>query len=126
MIFLKSSHTNKLQFVGVPQSLIQQLFFVRSENEIEPKIEYNEHIVDYLLNIVSNACQSDCKIRPVTLELALKLTLQIVEKKERLNEQHRAIIYAARAQCMSTLRSLYQHEMFLDMFEYELVLIFYF
>jgi len=58
----------------------------------------------------------------VTLEISLKLLLQLVicDGKNILLEPHKQIIDSAKSQSMALLRNFYKsEEIFLDMFEHE-------
>lgn len=79
-------------------------------------------LVDKILNIITMSCQPTCRVRLVTLELSLKLLLQLVlyEGKNKLSEIHKAAMDGARAQSTALVRNFYKsEEIFLDMFEHE-------
>lgn len=86
------------------------------------RYSYNSHLVDKLLNIITLTCQPSCRVRLVTLELGLKLFLDIVmcDGKNILLDGHRTLIDAAKTQSTALLRNFYKsEEIFLDMFEHE-------
>ncbi|XP_057666663.1 protein CLEC16A homolog isoform X2 [Diorhabda carinulata] len=83
---------------------------------------YNNYLVEKMLHIIILSCQSSCRVRLVTLELALKLFVQltICDGKTVLSEPHKNMIETARVQSMALLRNFYKsEEIFLDMFEHE-------
>ncbi|XP_044272607.1 protein CLEC16A homolog isoform X1 [Tribolium madens] len=83
---------------------------------------YNTYLVDKLLYIVLLSCQPSCRVRLVTLELALKLLVQLVmaDGKSVLLESHKSTIESAKTQSTALLRNFYKsEEIFLDMFEHE-------
>lgn len=91
-------------------------------SQTDIKYSYNTHLVDKILNIVLISCQPTCRVRLVTLELALKLLLQLVmcDGKSILSDPHKVSIEAARSQSTALLRNFYKsEEIFLDMFEHE-------
>lgn len=86
------------------------------------KYSYNTHLVEKLLHIVILSCQPSCRVRLVTLELALKLLLQLVtcDGQNVMSDVHKTSIETARAQSTALLRNFYKsEEIFLDMFEHE-------
>ncbi|KAJ8910717.1 hypothetical protein NQ315_002082 [Exocentrus adspersus] len=83
---------------------------------------YNTFLIEKVLNIIILSCQPSCRVRLVTLELALKLFVQLVmcDGKNILLESHRSVIETARTQSTALLRNFYKsEEIFLDMFEHE-------
>ncbi|XP_050503239.1 protein CLEC16A homolog isoform X2 [Diabrotica virgifera virgifera] len=83
---------------------------------------YNTFLVEKMLQIIIFSCQPSCRVRLVTLELALKLFIQLTvcDGKTVLSESHRNTIETARVQSMALLRNFYKsEEIFLDMFEHE-------
>ncbi|XP_018335183.1 protein CLEC16A homolog isoform X2 [Agrilus planipennis] len=93
-----------------------------SQTAKDIKYSYNTYLVEKLLHIVVLACQPSCRIRLVTLELALKLIIQLVmcDGKNVMNEAHKVSLEAARSQSTALLRNFYKsEEIFLDMFEHE-------
>lgn len=83
---------------------------------------YNAQLVDKLLHIVLLSCQPSCRVRLVTLELTLKLLLQLVtaDGKSVLSDNHKLAIESAKTQSTALLRNFYKsEEIFLDMFEHE-------
>lgn len=88
----------------------------------EPKYSYNTFLVEKILHIVILSCQPTCRVRLVTLELALKLLVQlvIIDGSNVMNEPHKTSIEAAKAQSTALVRNFYKsEEIFLDMFEHE-------
>lgn len=86
------------------------------------KYTYNTFLVEKMLQIIIFSCQPSCRVRLVTLELALKLFIQLTvcDGKTVLSESHRHTIETARVQSMALLRNFYKsEEIFLDMFEHE-------
>lgn len=86
------------------------------------KYSYNTRLVDKILQIVLMSCQPACRVRLVTLELSLKILLQLVmcDGKNILNDAHKASIEIAKNQSTALLRNFYKsEEIFLDMFEHE-------
>lgn len=114
-------------FIGVTADLVEQVLrprksLVSKTNSKDIKYTYNTHLVDKVMQIVHMSCQPSCKVRLVTLELALKLLLQMVmcDGKSIVNEAHKSSIEAAKGQSTALLRNFYKsEEIFLDMFEHE-------
>ncbi|XP_033366417.1 protein CLEC16A homolog isoform X1 [Bombus vosnesenskii] len=83
---------------------------------------YNEILIDRLIHIITLSCQTNAKVRLVTLELTIKLLIQLVmsEGQSMLKDSHLAAIEAAKEQSTSLLKNFYKSEdIFLDMFEDE-------
>ncbi|XP_046735040.1 protein CLEC16A homolog isoform X2 [Diprion similis] len=83
---------------------------------------YNEILVDRLIQIITLSCQTNTKVRLVTLDLTIKLLLQLVmsDGQSLLQDYHLAAIESAKEQSTSLLRNFYKSEdIFLDMFEDE-------
>ncbi|XP_018570091.1 protein CLEC16A homolog isoform X3 [Anoplophora glabripennis] len=83
---------------------------------------YNTFLIEKILNIIILSCQPSCRVRLVTLELALKLFVQLImcDGKNILLESHRSTIETAKTQSTALLRNFYKsEEIFLDMFEHE-------
>ncbi|GLV34551.1 endosomal maturation defective [Carabus blaptoides fortunei] len=106
---------------GIPTALLERV--LRPEYvDSTADIRYNAMLVDKILNIITMSCQPTCRVRLVTLELSLKLLLQLVlyQGKNNLSELHRAAMDVARAQSTALVRNFYKsEEIFLDMFEHE-------
>ncbi|KAJ8977756.1 hypothetical protein NQ317_001120 [Molorchus minor] len=86
------------------------------------RYSYNTLLIEKLLHIVILSCQPSCKVRLVTLELTLKLLVQLVmcDGKSILTEAHKQTIESAKTQSTALLRNFYKsEEIFLDMFEHE-------
>ena len=95
---------------------------ITSSTAKDIKYSYNHNLVDKLLLIVILSCQPSCKVRLVTLELALKLLSFVVicDGKNILRDEHKVSIETAKSQSMALLRNFYKsEEIFLDMFEHE-------
>ncbi|CAG9824726.1 unnamed protein product [Phaedon cochleariae] len=83
---------------------------------------YNTYLADKILQIIIFSCQPSCRVRLVTLELALKLFVQLAvcDGKNILLESHKSTIETAKTQSLALLRNFYKsEEIFLDMFEHE-------
>ncbi|XP_076649966.1 C-type lectin domain containing ema isoform X2 [Halictus rubicundus] len=83
---------------------------------------YNEILIDRLIQIITLSCQTNAKVRLVTLELAIKLLMQLVisDGQTVLKDSHLAAIDAAKEQSTALLKNVYKSEdIFLDMFEDE-------
>lgn len=112
---------------GVTSDIIEQVLkpkksFISKSASKDVKYSYNVYLLEKLLLIVNLACQPTCRVRLVTLELTLKIILQLVicDGKNILLEPHRLTIEAAKSQSMALLRNFYKsEEIFLDMFEHE-------
>ncbi|KAF6201259.1 hypothetical protein GE061_005706 [Apolygus lucorum] len=88
----------------------------------ELKQRYNAWLVQKLVNIVTQSCQAVCKIRLVTLELAILLLQKLVllEGKNLLSDAHYAAVVGAKEESAALLTSYYKREdMFGEMFESE-------
>lgn len=86
------------------------------------RYSYNTYLVEKILQIIIFSCQPSCRVRLVTLELSLKLFIQLAmcDGKNILLENHKQTIETAKTQSMALLRNFYKsEEIFLDMFEYE-------
>ncbi|XP_006563006.2 protein CLEC16A homolog isoform X3 [Apis mellifera] len=83
---------------------------------------YNEILIDRLIHIITLSCQTNARVRLVTLELTIKLLIQLVmsEGQSMLKDSHLAAIQTAKEQSTSLLKNFYKSEdIFLDMFEDE-------
>nr|XP_034180355.1 protein CLEC16A homolog isoform X1 [Osmia lignaria] len=83
---------------------------------------YNELLIGRLIHIITLSCQTNSKVRLVTLELTIKLLIQLVmsDGQNTLKDTHMAAIEAAKEQSTSLLKNFYKSEdIFLDMFEDE-------
>lgn len=84
---------------------------------------YKTAFINKLIQIALSASQSVCRIRLITLQIALKLLEQLIKPNTDdccITEQQQASLFAAKDQAMSTLRNYYKSEdMFLDLFEDE-------
>lgn len=102
--------------------------------------KYNGVLVEKLLNIIHTSSQpcktficncnetltrnilsSACRVRLVTIDLTLKLLLQLLgSNPSQIQEIHRASLLQARTQSMTVLKNFYKSEdIFLDLFEDE-------
>ncbi|XP_018371507.1 PREDICTED: protein CLEC16A isoform X1 [Trachymyrmex cornetzi] len=91
-------------------------------NNTSMKNSYNELLMDRLIHIITLSCQTNSKVRLVTLELTIKLLTQLTVSEGQclLRESHLAVIEAAKEQSTSLLKNFYKSEdIFLDMFEDE-------
>ncbi|KAL6441795.1 hypothetical protein ACFW04_002319 [Cataglyphis niger] len=91
-------------------------------NNTAIKNSYNELLMDRLIHIITLSCQTNTRVRLVTLELTIKLLTQLTvfEGQCLLQESHLAAIEAAKEQSTSLLKNFYKSEdIFLDMFEDE-------
>ncbi|XP_060521293.1 protein CLEC16A homolog isoform X2 [Cylas formicarius] len=112
---------------GVTSDIIEYILrpkklFISKSISKEVRYCYNTFLVEKLLYIISLSCQPTCRVRLVTLELALKVLMQIVlyDGKNILIDQHKLSIETAKSQSMALLRNFYKsEEIFLDMFEHE-------
>ncbi|XP_044760092.1 protein CLEC16A homolog isoform X2 [Coccinella septempunctata] len=112
---------------GITSDIAEQILkpkktLVTKTSNKEIKYSYNVQLVDKILHVVMLACQPACRVRLVTLELALKFLSQLVmcDGKSILMESHKLTIDAAKSQSTASLRNFYKsEEIFLDMFEHE-------
>ncbi|XP_050448074.1 protein CLEC16A homolog [Cataglyphis hispanica] len=91
-------------------------------NNTAIKNSYNELLMDRLIHIITLSCQTNTRVRLVTLELTIKLLTQLTVSEGQclLQESHLAAIEAAKEQSTSLLKNFYKSEdIFLDMFEDE-------
>lgn len=113
--------------LGVKPELLEHVLrpkkaLVSSSTSKDIKYSYSNSLVDRILNIIIQSCQPSCRVRLVTLELAVKLLVQLVtcDGKNILTEPHKATIETAKSQSTALLRNFYKsEEIFLDMFEHE-------
>ncbi|XP_078034274.1 C-type lectin domain containing ema isoform X1 [Augochlora pura] len=83
---------------------------------------YNEILIDRLIHIITLSCQTNSKVRLVTLELAIKLLIQLIMSNGQkvLKGSHLTAIETAKEQSTTLLKNFYRSEdIFLDMFEDE-------
>ncbi|XP_063904501.1 protein CLEC16A homolog isoform X3 [Zophobas morio] len=112
---------------GIMPDILEQVLkpkktYTSKTSSRDVRYTYNTHLVDKLLYIVLLSCQPSCRVRLVTLELALKLLVQLVmaDGKSVLLESHKSTIESAKTQSTALLRNFYKsEEIFLDMFEHE-------
>ncbi|XP_076446550.1 protein CLEC16A-like isoform X2 [Babylonia areolata] len=105
---------------GISQNLMDGVLMPTERSK--SKENYNVLLVERLIRIIEQACQSGSKVRLATLELSIKLLKQLVNKEDRsyLQDRHLACIENARECCTQRLRNFYKsEEIFLDMFEDE-------
>ncbi|XP_025991372.1 protein CLEC16A homolog isoform X1 [Solenopsis invicta] len=91
-------------------------------NNTSIKNSYNELLMDRLIHIITLSCQTNSKVRLITLELTVKLLIQLTVSEGQclLRESHLTVIEAAKEQSTSLLKNFYKSEdIFLDMFEDE-------
>ncbi|XP_013118308.1 protein CLEC16A homolog [Stomoxys calcitrans] len=89
-------------------------------------ISYKTEIIERLLNIVTLSNQPSCRIRLITIEIALHLLVAFTKPNSDdcpptvFTESQQEILFAAHSQSMSVLRNFYKSEdIFLDLFEAE-------
>ncbi|KAM7360528.1 C-type lectin domain containing ema isoform 2-T3 [Cochliomyia hominivorax] len=92
-------------------------------------LSYKTELIERLLNIVTLANQPSCRIRLITIEIALKLLVTFTKPNNQsddlpaatcITEAQQDLLFAARNQSMSVLRNFYKSEdIFLDLFEDE-------
>ncbi|XP_049951691.1 protein CLEC16A homolog isoform X1 [Schistocerca serialis cubense] len=105
---------------GVNEELIDTVLL--PSEKPETRHWYNVLLVEKLIKIISQACQSNSRIRLVTLELSIRLLIQLVMKNGQsfLRDGHLAAIEGAKEESVALLRNFYKsEEIFLDMFEDE-------
>lgn len=105
---------------GISQNLLDGVMMPTERSR--SKENYNILLVERLIRIIEQACQSGSKVRLATLELSIKLLKQLVNKEDRsyLQDRHLACIENARECSTQRLRTFYKsEEIFLDMFEDE-------
>lgn len=93
-----------------------------SSTSKDVRYTYNSYLLEKLLQIIIFSCQPSCRVRLVTLELTVKLFIQMAmcDGKNILLENHKQTIENAKTQSTALLRNFYKsEEIFLDMFEYE-------
>ncbi|EDV93494.1 protein CLEC16A homolog [Drosophila grimshawi] len=85
---------------------------------------YKTSLIEHLLNIITQSSQPSCRIRLITVEIALELLLTFT--KPTADETHcitpaqQGLLFSARNQSMVVLRNFYKSEdIFLDLFEDE-------
>ncbi|XP_005181650.2 protein CLEC16A homolog [Musca domestica] len=89
-------------------------------------LSYKSEIIERLLNIITLSNQPSCRIRLITIEIALHLLVTFTKPTEDspattcITEAQQDLLFAARNQSMSVLRNFYKSEdIFLDLFEDE-------
>lgn len=84
---------------------------------------YKNSFVNKLIDIALSASQSVCRVRLITLQIALRLLEQLTKPNTDeccITEIQQSSLFIAKDQAMSTLRTYYKSEdMFLDLFEDE-------
>ena len=78
---------------GVSKETLKKVFFLSENNDNNNWIRTT--FIEKLIKIITSSCQSDSKIRICTLELCLKLLLQlsIVSNSTVLSDAHLAAIF---------------------------------
>ncbi|XP_015113621.1 protein CLEC16A homolog isoform X2 [Diachasma alloeum] len=87
-----------------------------------PSNWYNSALIEKLIHVISASCQTNAKIRLVTLEMSIKLLIKLVisDGESLLCDAHLAAIESAKEESTALLRNFYKSEdIFLDMFEDE-------
>ncbi|PVD38671.1 hypothetical protein C0Q70_01290 [Pomacea canaliculata] len=105
---------------GISQTLLDGVMMPTERSK--SKDNYNILLVERLIRIIEQACQSGSKVRLATLEVSIKLLKQLVVREHRsyLQDRHLACIENARECSTQRLRNFYKsEEIFLDMFEDE-------
>ncbi|KAL0123859.1 hypothetical protein PUN28_006002 [Cardiocondyla obscurior] len=101
---------------------ILNIIFSPFHNDTLTRSSYNELLMDRLIHVITLSCQTNSKVRLVTLELTIKLLIQLAISDGQcvLRESHLTAIEAAKEQSTSLLKNFYKSEdIFLDMFEDE-------
>uniref|UniRef100_A0A0C9Q4M4 CLEC16A protein n=1 Tax=Fopius arisanus TaxID=64838 RepID=A0A0C9Q4M4_9HYME len=87
-----------------------------------PSNWYNLALIEKLIHVISASCQTNAKIRLVTIEMSIKLLIKLVisDGESLLCDAHLAAIESAKEESTALLRNFYKSEdIFLDMFEEE-------
>ena len=102
---------------GIMPDILEQVLkpkktYTSKTSSRDVRYTYNTHLVDKLLYIVLLSCQPSCRVRLVTLELALKLLVQLVmaDGKSVLLESLKSTIESAKTQSTALLRNFYKIE----------------
>ncbi|KAH8295228.1 hypothetical protein KR018_008873 [Drosophila ironensis] len=85
---------------------------------------YKTALMEKLLNIISQSSQPSCRIRLITVEIALELvvtfTKPVSDEARCITAAQQDLLFSARNQSMMVLRNFYKSEdIFLDLFEDE-------
>ncbi|XP_068152742.1 protein CLEC16A homolog [Drosophila tropicalis] len=85
---------------------------------------YKTALIEQLLNIITQSSQPSCRIRLITVEIALELlvtfTKPILDEARCITTSQQELLFSARNQSMIVLRNFYKSEdIFLDLFEDE-------
>lgn len=77
---------------GVSREMLSELFFPSENNDVDKSV--NATFIERIIKIISSSCQADSKIRICTLELGLKLLIQVavVNNTTVLSDAHLAAI----------------------------------
>ncbi|KAK7789515.1 hypothetical protein R5R35_002837 [Gryllus longicercus] len=105
---------------GVNEDLLDSVLFASEKKDT--KHWYNILLVEKLIKIISLSCQPKSRVRLVTLELSIRLLIQLVMKNGQsfLHDCHLAAIEGAKEESTCLLHNFYKsEEIFLDMFEDE-------
>lgn len=105
---------------GVNEDLLDTVLFPSDKRET--KHWYNTLLVEKLIKIISLSCQTRSRVRLVTLELSIRLLIQLVMKNGQscLQDCHLAAIEGTKEESTCVLHNFYKsEEIFLDMFEDE-------
>ncbi|KAK6643395.1 hypothetical protein RUM43_004900 [Polyplax serrata] len=106
---------------GVSRETLCKILLPAENNEATHK-SLHATFIERLIRIINSSCQADSKIRICTLELCLKLLMQMAVANNRtiLSDAQLAAIVGAKEESTSVLRGYYKsEEIFLDMFEDE-------
>ncbi|KAH8395551.1 hypothetical protein KR222_006808 [Zaprionus bogoriensis] len=87
-------------------------------------LSYKTAIIEHLLSIITQSSQPSCRIRLITVEIALELLLTFTkpaaDEAPCITSSQQALLFSARNQSMVVLRNFYKSEdIFLDLFEDE-------
>ncbi|KAM8704299.1 hypothetical protein ACLKA7_008839 [Drosophila subpalustris] len=85
---------------------------------------YRTALIEHLLNIITQSSQPSCRIRLITVEIALELLLTFTksaaDEAPCITPTQQCLLFGARNQSMVVLRNFYKSEdIFLDLFEDE-------
>ncbi|XP_037954199.1 protein CLEC16A homolog [Teleopsis dalmanni] len=84
---------------------------------------YKTELIERLLNIITLSSQPSCRIRLITIEIALELLVTFTKPETDeacITEAQQELLFSARNESMAVLRNFYKSEdIFLDLFEDE-------
>jgi len=89
-------------------------------------VEWKSALINQVMSLISSACQMTSKIRPVTVDLAIALLLQLTRRGtpsqmcSALDDVNLALLEQAKEECIMVARTFFKTEdMFLELFEAE-------